>query len=352
MNRKKDKILVTVVVILTFVLVIVALCAVIVLTEESDFPIGIASVVAPVGVICASILDLRKSRKKSSAPQKAQTEEEYEIRDKEKLDAILREIKERTKTEYYKIHLVKEPTDLYSSKLGGVPYWELSRPYPTDSKGNKLVLLAQINFEKENFEDERLPRTGLLQFFIADDDCFGCSFGCSGDNRQENWRAVYHETVVENVSEEDIRKLEIPTHKTAEDFPMEKDAEAMALKFEKRTGCISTADYRFDDLFVPLFKEKFDVEGTEAYWIGLLSSEEIEYVGHALDDWGHKLLGYPNFTQEDIRRDGSPYDTLLLEIDSDDTIMWGDSGIANFFIPSEALKNRDFSKVTYSWDCC
>ena len=32
--------------------------------------------------------------------------------------------------------------------------------------------------------------------------------------------------------------------------------------------------------------------------------------------------------------------------------MWGDSGVANFFIDSEDLEKRDFSKVFYTWDCC
>lgn len=70
--------------------------------------------------------------------------------------------------------------------------------------------------------------------------------------------------------------------------------------------------------------------------------------------WGHKLLGYPSFTQSDPRYDTyAKYDTLLLQIDSDgDDIMWGDCGVANFFINKEDLKNKDFSKILYNWDCC
>ncbi|MDE5859478.1 MAG: DUF1963 domain-containing protein, partial [Oscillospiraceae bacterium] len=32
-------------------------------------------------------------------------------------------------------------------------------------------------------------------------------------------------------------------------------------------------------------------------------------------------------------------------------IMWGDMGVANFFISENDLKNLDFSKVAYNWDC-
>jgi uncharacterized protein YwqG len=31
--------------------------------------------------------------------------------------------------------------------------------------------------------------------------------------------------------------------------------------------------------------------------------------------------------------------------------MFGDVGVANFFITEEDLKKKDFSKVIYNWDC-
>lgn len=74
---------------------------------------------------------------------------------------------------------------------------------------------------------------------------------------------------------------------------------------------------------------------------------------------GHKLGGYPCFTQEDPRgnySDYSKYDALLFQLDSDDTekktkVMFGDGGVCNFFIPSEKLKKHDFSDILYTWDC-
>jgi uncharacterized protein YwqG len=58
-----------------------------------------------------------------------------------------------------------------------------------------------------------------------------------------------------------------------------------------------------------------------------------------------------DFTQDDIRNEDTKYDTLLLQVDSDKGIMWGDMGVANFFINLKDLKNKDFSKVLYTWDC-
>ena len=74
--------------------------------------------------------------------------------------------------------------------------------------------------------------------------------------------------------------------------------------------------------------------------------------------FGHKLGGYPAFTQEDPRDVSnrySDYQRLLLQMDSIGTngheIMWGDSGVCNFFITEGAFKALDFSKVMYNWDC-
>ncbi len=68
---------------------------------------------------------------------------------------------------------------------------------------------------------------------------------------------------------------------------------------------------------------------------------------------GHKLGGYPFFTQEDPRPRADDY-LLLFQMDSDGDadILWGDCGVGNFFIREQDLKNRDFSRVLYSWDCC
>ena len=47
---------------------------------------------------------------------------------------------------------------------------------------------------------------------------------------------------------------------------------------------------------------------------------------------------------------------LFIQLDSlydskEDILMWGDSGVANFFITDEDLKNRNFEDVIYNWDC-
>lgn len=350
MNKKT----VAVVILITIVVILVisSIITVLLTATGTEFQFGTASVVACVGVICAALLSALKPEKTAKSPKTPKIEPKEKIRDREKLNAIIWALKERTETEYYKISMAQEATDIYSSKLGGLPYWDLNRQYPTDANGKKLVLLAQINFEKENFDDERLPKTGILQFFIGDDDWLGCTFRPLCNDMHDSNFVVYHETITENLSEEDIIKLDIPTYKTAECSPIDKHVEPMALKFEKSVGYISIGDYRFDGLFKSILKEKYgeDISNNEP-WYWLLNEAEFDCIRDALDTWEHKMLGYPNFVQWDVRNEGSPYDTLLLEINSDDMIMWGDAGVANFLINSDSLKNKDFSKVAYTWDC-
>lgn len=63
-----------------------------------------------------------------------------------------------------------------------------------------------------------------------------------------------------------------------------------------------------------------------------------------------------HFSHRQIQGMGRKYqqhNILLLQIDTDNSlnIMWGDSGVANFFIRKEDLLNLDFSNVIYNWDC-
>ena len=70
---------------------------------------------------------------------------------------------------------------------------------------------------------------------------------------------------------------------------------------------------------------------------------------------GHKIGGYPFFSQEDPRNENNPHTLLLLQIDGNETddaeIMWGDYGGANFFISPKDLANCKFDNVLYNWDC-
>lgn len=118
------------------------------------------------------------------------------------------------------------------------------------------------------------------------------------------------------------------------------------MHFQKELEPVSSNDYKFKEYLGQTPSQFFDV-----------LDEEIEdfYSDDNFSGIGHRLGGYAFFTQYDPREykdEYSDYDILLLQIDTDELldIMWGDSGVANFFITKKDLERLDFSKVLYNSD--
>lgn len=266
----------------------------------------------------------------------------------EKVKAIVAELKRRTATDCYIMHIQPDSLPkLTDSKFGGYPYWNPKLPYPVDGAGEKLVLLAQINFDQFPV-DEPLPQGGMLQFFVGQDDIFGAD-GAHPD-RQTNFRVVYHETIDRSVTVQQLKPLNLPTHADLDYFPVLKSA---AVTLERGVSCTGLSVELFREVTHALTGEEMTGQSPYRY----LGDEDFRYFIDHLSTGGHRMLGWPYFTQEDPRPENSPYDTLLFQIDSDgsreaDYVLWGDSGVANFFINLEDLKRRDFTKVFYTWDCC
>ncbi len=285
-------------------------------------------------------------------------ENKYAEKASEKVKKIVARMKEVTAMEAYKLTIIpNSQPDIFESKFGGVPYWDMTKDYPVDCEGDKMMLLAQINFTKAALEDERLPQQGILQFFIAtEDDVYGMDWDEA--DSQRNFRVVYHEQIDEAITQEQVLALDIPVA-TSEDnewTPVFKEA---AVSITKTTTYLGTEDYRFDSVFAEVVKELYgeDIQGQGYY--AYLSEEERDYIFDEYNNEDHWILGYPYFTQSDPReyREDDYYNTLLFQMDSDmidheDYVLWGDCGVANFFINDEALKNKDFSRVLYNWDCC
>ena len=208
-----------------------------------------------------------------------------------------------------------------SSKFGGLPYWTRGEEYPKAQDGANLYLLAQINFsEVTNLAD--YPNRGLLQIFIKADDTYGCSF----DSEQKDLRAMGVNCAGEQKSE----------------MPLQKE---YALSFEKT----QTYSHPHLDDFDGVLKNAAQVLGFSVYDKSAYEVlDEDSFNAFFEDGAKHQIGGYPDFTQNDVRREG---DILLFQMDSGDEILWGDVGIANFFINPEDLINRDFSNVLYNWDC-
>ena len=271
----------------------------------------------------------------------------------DKIKKLVEKIKNLSKTDNYsiKIKTIEENPEIYESKLGGLPYWTPDLDYPVNSKGKKLYLLAQINFEKEKTKAP-LPTNGLLQFFIFDDDVMGLNF----DNftKQDNFRVIYHENIDYNITKESVKKLDIPDSKNAESFPIYGEYK---ISLNKSIDYVTPQDIHFNKYFSIAYKEIYgkEIKKGKIYY-DILNDDEIEKLEQELkiNSLNHKMLGYSYFTQEDPRNEKKygDYDTLLIQIDSQGKyVSWGDGGIGNFFINKKSLLKKDFSKVLYSWDC-
>ena len=278
---------------------------------------------------------------------------------------ILDEVKRRTLTDAVKLYAEcggdDEPLELTDSKLGGFPYWVKGKEYPkAKDDGTPLVLLAQINFEQLPFLPD-FPTKGILQFFAKADSHYGCEFFKLNDER---WRCVFHEEIGEPMSVEELKAIGV---KSAADLDSEKEEyfpihTEFLLSGEKTQVSMSSAcEGRFESVVRDVAKDFGLKEADEALVAcNILDEDAMESYWDDCEQ-GSKIGGYPSFTQEDPRKADDGYDVLLLQIDSEsassedasprDDIMWGDMGIANFFIKKEDLINRDFSKVLYNWDC-
>lgn len=276
----------------------------------------------------------------------------------EKAKNIVAKFKENTAMTAYNLTVIREgQPGIFDSKFGGVPYWDLAKEYPLDSKGEKMMLLAQINFTEAALEDERLPQKGMLQFFIASEsDMYGMDF--DEPDSQKDFRIIYHEEVRTDITKEQILALNIPDA-ASENNEYSPVYEEGTLKITKTTAYMGIEDYRFNEAFAKAVKDATGEELGDQNFYSYFNEEDKEHMFEEISNIGHWILGYPFFSQSDPREHGKNtyYDTLLLQMDSDmvdnrNCILWGDCGVANFFINEEDLRKLDFSKVMYNWDCC
>lgn len=236
-----------------------------------------------------------------------------------------------------KIDSKRDSTLLWESKIGGNPYWEIeNKKYPYDKAGKPMKLLAQINFSQIP-QIDLFPREGLLQFFIsANDDVYGADF--DDGTCQDNFRIVYHEKIIK-CSDKIIQDFSFIQNMKDDYFPSQVEAKMI---FRLEEEAVPMEDFHFEKYFNNSEYNVFD-------------DEEMELYSELINSSGHKIGGYAYFTQSDPRESSyQQNEILLLQLDTDDSIdmMWGDCGVANFFIRREDLIRKDFTNVYYNWDCC
>jgi len=223
-------------------------------------------------------------------------------------------------------------TTAYQSKIGGTPYLPKNAEYPYHAeKKYPLTLVAQINFA-EVPPLPGFPERGILQVFVDGLD-YGLGYDFENLSEQAGWRIMYYPEL-------------LPESELQTDFSAYQAADSDCLPFSGE----------FPLIFQTASEEEEDAD-----------FKTLE---------GHKIGGSPIFLQgdpflecdEDADFDDPATITcsdwrkyiLLLQLDTDinekdrytGKLMWGDSGVANFFITPEDLAKRDFSRVAFVFDCC
>lgn len=245
----------------------------------------------------------------------------------------------KTKLSYISIQATPgDDLTLEQSKFGHYPFMPAGFEYPKDADGKFMYPLAQLNFAEmpalENF-----PEKGYLQFYISlSNYMWGLDF--ENPQSQMNFRALFFE-------EEDIKNYKIDFSFlddviTDDTSPVFKPHRLSFTIAEQYLGAWDVDNEALENNLIKIANQNPEIK-----------KELLNNFFDAFSCNGHKAGGYAYFTQTDPRKYKTQFRDyiLLFQLDSDEEIMWGDMGIANFFIHPDDLRKKDFSKVMYNWDC-
>ena len=268
----------------------------------------------------------------------------------EKVSKSLFEKTKRTSIEFDQgtAHEKDDENRLCSTKFGGIPYWPSNMKYPQNSKGQDLILLAQLNFA-ELPHLEKFPNTGILQFFSQND------YGDSDlwTDKSSAIAVVYHKNPDPSKS---VNVEHTSLNLYEDDFPVHKVWYPKARIVE--TGINSSIE-DYESLIIPMINDAFGEKWKsyndlprklqDLYWDNECSNSSFG---------GHRCGGYPY----GVQNDPTPYPNemknpvLLFQQDSQgpvsgDNIMWGDVGLCQFFISESDLKSLKFDKIYFDYQC-
>ena len=272
----------------------------------------------------------------------------------EDINIVIEKIKKNNSRECINIIIEENNSlNLTDSKFGGLPYISTDADTPKDSNDNQLALLAQINCS-DLPENTLYPKDGLLQFWISRNDDFGL------DNKKD-YCVKYIENIEDNITKESIlNKYKLLDEENSEEHsPFSKKNTSFALKFEKGISTITSTDFLFEDIALKTIHELFPDENIEDLYDDL-ERDVFNTLFKAFNGVDHAIGAYPTFTQWDPRNpeEKDAYGITLLQVEShwdndsnNNEIMWGDSGVANFFINKEKLEHLNFEDVLFNWDC-
>lgn len=223
-----------------------------------------------------------------------------------------------------------------ATKFGGIPYWPADMKWPQHKKKD-LVMIAQINFgDLPPIPD--YPSSGILQLFVTKDIEDGVCV------------PVYHKEIVKGTKVLDDVPLVNTSFPKYDQFPFN---EVFYPTAKKVVSIPNNSEDHWDDVFTPEVNDAFRTNWKS--WLDM--PDKILRIAWEMQKkkyypYGSKIGGHPYFVQADPRR-SEEKSALLLQIDSDRGIMFGDNGSSQFFCSKNNIKNCRFTEktVTFTWSC-
>ena len=259
-----------------------------------------------------------------------------------------------------KIKLTSKEPLLSDSKFGGLPYLAKDDKAPCDNENHELTFLAQINLSQLPDNTIFPTKKGLIQFWLRNDDVYGL-------DSLDGYKVTFYKDIDLNITKESVLAKYHP-YVEDDSYDMFPIIDEFALTFTNDYSYLSWSNDAYQNLVDTQlqklieknneYQEIFDKYKDDQYkLITFIEEYDNNSLKKIIEGFGHQIGGYPSFTQSDVIVDeNAAYNILLLQIDTDSLddkeIMWGDSGIANFFIKEKDLKKLDFNDILYNWDCC
>lgn len=268
-------------------------------------------------------------------------------------DEIWAEYEKTAQTKAFaKIILTENELKITDSKVMGLPYVPKGAEIPQTANGDKMMMIAQINYDDlQGLTD--FPQKGILQFFVLNDE--DGLLGLDFDNQtvQDSFRVIYHEKIEEFYDENELKSIYNPYN--FEESYITNDNESYKMNFE-----LTSEKERFEDMFYHIFTKICKEKGLKQTQEDWLYRKLLNFMQYS-ENYYSQCDGFAFFTQDDPREYNEEYkkfDTVLFQLNSEfdeNTRNWkvciGDAGVINFFINRENLKKKDFSEILYNWDC-
>lgn len=264
-------------------------------------------------------------------------------------DALLRK-----ETEIPAVHfeLTDSEPDLFTSKIGGIPYLPHDAQIPLDSSGRQMKLLAQ--FDCKLLADlPDYPHEGMLQFWLT------------VQYPWKEWHVTYHAQTDRTVTAEEVLAKTAPfIEGETGAFPVIDGG--YGIKAEYCTESMGPCDERYGALMCKYLNDLSEGRVIREWTdLGdLFDPNSGESGGHKLGGYQYDPQSWLSFRYEpdfDAKLGAEDEWLLLFQLEYDHSlgrnwregakVVIGDCGVMHFFIQRSDLKARAFDKTDFNWNC-